>query len=276
MRKSLFVSAVLHVAIIASALIVWPHAVDLPEDAPLVPVDLVTIGNETNIAPQTREAPKPEPQEEPLKLEVPPPLADTAPPEPELAAVPEPEVSAPKFDFAPEPTPEKPPKPVTPPKSETPKPETPKSETKQQKFDPNQILALLDKNQPQTPAASTGRPSDRDVKGIGAQDASTASLADALRSQIAECWTPPAGAPNVEKLIVDVRISLNRDGSIARPPQLASQSASAAASNPFVRAAAESALRAINVCAPYKLPADRYSDWNDFTMTFDPRKMAGQ
>lgn len=100
-------------------------------------------------------------------------------------------------------------------------------------------------------------------------------LVDALRNQIAQCWSAPIGSPHPERLIVALEVFLNPDGSVAQPPQLDANSAAAAASDPFMRAAAEAAKRAIVVCAPYKLPSDRYQTWRDLDVTFDPRKMAG-
>jgi len=41
-------------------------------------------------------------------------------------------------------------------------------------------------------------------------------------------------------------------------------------------AAAEAASRAIYQCAPYNLPAKRYSDWRDINLRFDPREMMNQ
>jgi len=110
------------------------------------------------------------------------------------------------------------------------------------------------------------------MKGIGAQNAMTMDLADALRNEIAQCWSPPVGAPNPAELVVNFELFLNPDGSIARPPQLTGQSGSGA----YAAAAAEAARRAIYTCAPYKLPADRYSQWRDITFTFDPRKWMAQ
>ena len=47
--------------------------------------------------------------------------------------------------------------------------------------------------------------------------------------------------------------------------------------NPYTRAAAEAASRAIYQCAPYKLPAERYSEWQEINpLRFDPRQMMGQ
>jgi hypothetical protein len=58
---------------------------------------------------------------------------------------------------------------------------------------------------------------------------------------------------------------------------LAGDSATTAARDPYVRAAAEAARRAIYTCAPFKLPADRYAQWREINpFHFDPSQMAGQ
>ena len=46
-------------------------------------------------------------------------------------------------------------------------------------------------------------------------------------------------------------------------------------SDPYYRAAAESALRALGHpdCIPLKLPLDKYEVWRNFTFNFDPSKM---
>jgi hypothetical protein len=82
--------------------------------------------------------------------------------------------------------------------------------------------------------------------------------------------------PHPEQLVVYIDLMLNPDGSVARAPQLTAQSAAAATTNSYFRAAADAAMRAIYVCAPYKLPPDRYADWRDSTVEFDPRDSAGQ
>ena len=105
----------------------------------------------------------------------------------------------------------------------------------------------------------------------------TLDLQDALLAQMRECWNVPVGAPNPEQLIVQVRVFLAQDGSLAQLPQLEPATRSAAASNQFMRTAAEAALRAVNVCEPYKrLPRERYETWREVVMTFDPSKMAGR
>ena len=98
-----------------------------------------------------------------------------------------------------------------------------------------------------------------------------------LLSQMRECWNVPVGAPRPEELIVQVRVFLTPDGGLARPPVLEPATRGAAASNPYMRTAAEAALRAVNVCEPYmRLPRDRYETWREIVMTFDPSKMIGR
>lgn len=261
-----FIGAVaIHAAIIAAALFTWEHRLDISqESAPVVPVDLVTLGEKTNITPAVRPAPRIAPEEpqvqlQPDKLIVPPPAIDQE--QTEAAPQPQPAPS--------EPVVQAPPPPAVPKVKPQPQPDTKKS------FNVDNVLALLNKVAPS--ASPNTRTAPRTRQGFGAQNAMTADLVDLLRSQIQQCWSPPVGAPNPEQLIVQFHLFLNPDGSVAQPPQLTADSAAAVARNPFTRAAADAAERAIYTCAPYKLPADRYAQWREINpMIFDPRQMVGQ
>ena len=254
----------LHAAIVAATLFTWQHRLDIAqESAPVVPVDLVTIAAKTNITPAVRQAPqldqKPMPQIKPEKLKLP---APSLPPQQSEAA--------PPTQAASEPLIKAPPPPIVP----KPRPEDSRQKSK---FDVDNVLALLNKVAP-APAAIPRHAKVADVphKGFGAENAMTMDLRDSLKNQIEQCWSPPAGAPHAEDLVVFFNLSLNPDGSVSRPPQLTGQSATSVAGNPFMRAAADAARRAIYVCAPYKLPPDRYADWRDSTIEFDPRDVVGQ
>jgi colicin import membrane protein len=85
-----------------------------------------------------------------------------------------------------------------------------------------------------------------------------------LHRQLYACWTPPAGA----KVIVTVRFALNEDGSLAGVPILVKSTAGAQS-----RAVAESALLAVQRCAPFKLPADAYELWKEVEVVFDPHEV---
>jgi outer membrane biosynthesis protein TonB len=259
-------SVVLHGAVLVGTLFTVTHTLDVPDQAPpVVPIDLVTVAQKTNITPAVRPAPREQPEVTPpapkpmptpptppqQQASVAPEAPDTAPSEPVVA--PEPAAAVPKLKPKPAPTPEK------------------------KNFDVDKVLALLNKVAPAESAAPNARAAQRTVKGFGAENAMTADLQDALRSQIQPCWSPPVGAPHPEQLIVSFDLFLNPDGSVAQPPQLTGNSQSAGAHDPYARAAKDAALRAIYTCAPYKLPADRYSQWREINpFIFDPRQMMGQ
>jgi outer membrane biosynthesis protein TonB len=273
-------SALLHVGIIGATLFTFAHKLDITEEsAPVVPVDLVTVAAKTNITPMVKVRPKIEPRED----------EQPTPPEPQKTeASPEPTPQPEKMDAPPEPKPvetspsqqaiaPEPVKTPPPPPRVTRKPE-PKAaaEPRKEKFDIDKVMALIDKRTPTEKSPPNARVGERNIKGFGAENAMTADLADALRGQIQQCWNPPVGSPHPEELVVDFEVFLNQDGSIAQTPQLSGDSASTASHDSFTRAAAEAARRAIYTCAPYKLPGDRFSQWHDITLTFDPRQMLGQ
>lgn len=260
----LIVAVLLHAAIVATTLISWQHSLEIADETPpVVPVDLVTIGAKTNIAPTVERLPKPLPQPDvkppPTEMPLPTP-APTPPPAAEAA----PDLPAAKpLEIKPAPLP----KPAAKPQAQP----APPDEKKKPKTD--DFSALLNKLTAPAAAPPNARVTDRTLKGVGAMNAMTMDLVDALRNAISPCWSPPVGAPHPERLVVTFELFLNPDGSVAQTPQLAAESAARAAGDPFVRAAAEAARRAISTCGPYKLSADKYNTWRDITIDFDPRKM---
>lgn len=227
------------------------------EDSTVVPVDLI-IAESTNVTAAAPPAPQEEPQEDlfvpPAPPEaVPPPLPEIAEPAPVEAQVPEFKVAQPP-----------------PPKPEPPKPEPPKPAPKPPapRNDINALLNQLTRAQPNTakPAPTPGATSS-----AGAAGMATASLADALRSQIRNCWSPMTGAPNPEDQVVSFSLRLNRDGTVGGLEILSVRP------NSYGAAAAEAASRAIYQCAPYRLPLERYAQWREFRpLRFDPRQMMAQ
>ena len=238
-RAGLAVSLLLHAALIAATYFTWSKMVNLPEESHAVPVDLITVSRETNI-----QAMAPPPPPAPPKLEIPTPQIE-APPLPQFEEVePAPTPPVPKIKIAPE----------------------TKKQTNQD------FAALLNKltAQPKTPPNAKAGP--RTIQGIGAANAMTADLADALKSQIYQCWSPPVGAPNAGDLVVDFDLTLNPDGSVANANSDALHSG-----NEYTLAAAEAARRAIFQCQPYRLPSNRFSQWHEINpLRFDPREMMGQ
>jgi colicin import membrane protein len=134
------------------------------------------------------------------------------------------------------------------------------------KFDPRKVAALLDKRDPQRLAAAGSALNT--TASLGTATGTAAKLSqnemDALRARIQQCWNLPPGneAANV---VVDVRMQLRKDGSLAVSPMVQS-----AHNSPMGRVVAESATRAIQMCAPYNfLPAAKYELWKDIIIGFD-------
>jgi hypothetical protein len=254
-RLGVVASVAFH-GLIAAAVLISFRNFRVPEESHAVPVDLVTIAEQTNVAAQA--PPKPP---EPEKLDIPEPVIE----QPELPdfqeAEPAPDIEAPKFEI----TPEKPP------------PEKSKPETKKTKKPAkDDFAALLNKLTAPVKTPKNARPGTRVIKGVGNANLMTADLADALRSQIRNCWSPPIGAPDARDLVVDFNLMLNPDGSVGQL-SLTPGSAMAAAGNSYTRASAEAASRAIYQCQPYHLPQDRYSLWRQINpLRFDPRQMMEQ
>jgi hypothetical protein len=94
---------------------------------------------------------------------------------------------------------------------------------------------------------------------------------DAVRQQIAQCWSLPAGAKDAQDLIIEVRAVVGADRIVSSASIVNS---GRAASDPFFRAAAESALRAVlnPRCQPLRLPPDRYEQWKVITFEFNPKE----
>jgi hypothetical protein len=245
-------SLLFHGLIFATALITFHRNFSSPEDSHVVPVDLVTIADQTNVAAQAPPAPEPE------KLDMPQPVLE-APPEPQMQeAEPAPEPPVPDFKVAKEK-----PKPVD-------KPVPTKKEMTQD------FNALLNKLTTPEKPVKAAKPGTRVIQGIGTGNLMTADLADALKSQIFRCWSPPTGAPDARDLIVDYDLSLNPDGTVGRL-QMTPGTAAQAAGNGYTRAASEAASRAIYQCQPYRLPPDRYNMWREVNpLRFDPRQMMEQ
>src|SRR5689334_6501817 len=161
-RVGVWGALLLHGMIAAAALLTWQHRLEISDQAtPVVPVDLVTIAEKTNIAPTVAPQPKVQPKETPPQLDVPPPKP--APPPPKA------EVAPPVLTPAPQPKPvEKVQAPVVKPVENPPapvaKPLPPKSDA---------FNALLNKLTSPAAAPRNAKVADRTINGIGAMNAMT-------------------------------------------------------------------------------------------------------
>lgn len=276
MRKSVYLSAAAHVSVIALAFVAFPSPEELPSvQTRALPVELVTIDEMTNMKKQQKvEKPKPVEKPEPPKPQEvekptpePKPEPTPTPPPPEEKAEPLPEKKVEKKEEKPKPVEKKVEKP-TPPQKEPEKKKT---------FDPNQIAALLDKTPDTSPKSEPTETVEEDFDAPVTDDPTarlTMSEIDAFKAQMQRCWSVPAGAPNAEQLIVKIKVYLNQDGSLAGPPELMDRTQMLTGGS-YYRAAAESAVRAIRMCQPFKMPADKYTSWRELDIRFDPREMLG-
>ena len=129
----------------------------------------------------------------------------------------------------------------------------------------NALHALLDK----TPDLSDKRVSFQN-RNDEDHEKMTLSEIDVLRVQIQKCWTIPAGIRNAEKRIIRVQLGLSREGNIILGPIVVNR---AGLGNRYFRIAAESVLRAIRRCQPFEMPLDKYHEWRELELNFDPQNM---
>jgi colicin import membrane protein len=91
-------------------------------------------------------------------------------------------------------------------------------------------------------------------------------LAGMLADQIRSCWNVPvSGKPAV---LPQVRMVLNQDGSLGAQPVLINSSG-----DPTFRAVADSGMRAIRQCAPFRIPARfaaTFNDWRSIVVQLNP------
>ena len=140
-------------------------------------------------------------------------------------------------------------------------------------FDPSNIAALIDKSKIES-AESTKKQDkvtqDQDKK----VDFSGLSLSeeDALKAQIFNCWSIPLGLPYNENLLVRIKLQLKPDGSII-DSEILDHARMNKPGQGFYKVLAESALRAIKLCQPLRVPSTGYERWKDMQLNFDAREM---
>ena len=100
----------------------------------------------------------------------------------------------------------------------------------------------------------------------------TLSQEDALRAQIFGCWSVPLGLPYDENLLVRIKLKLKKDGTIMKSEILDHQRMNRPGQK-FYKVLAESALRAVRLCQPLKVPPTGYDKWKDLQLNFNPTEM---
>jgi hypothetical protein len=310
MPGGIALSATLHLAMFALILFGLPSLFrhPPPQEMPIA-VELVTIAPETRAThpnpfqpkpeakpepPVAAPAPKPEPKPEP-PIPVPePPASASAPPPPP----PPPELAKPEVK-APPPPPPPAPKPLeaqVPPPPPRPKPEPRQDIKKPESAAFDKLLKNLEDKRPEPAAfdallknltrqqtaqaedappaprrpAATAPPSSQPKAPLGSQ--LTASDIDLVREQLRPCFNPPFGAKEKPDLVADIKVVMNRDGTVEQA-RVADQGQYA--SDPVYRAVADSGIRALRNprCSPLRLPPDRFDVWQTFVFGFSTKDM---
>ncbi len=144
---------------------------------------------------------------------------------------------------------------------------------KEELFDPNQIAALIDKSKEKV--AETTR-EDKKLTQSSVKNSFASGLTltqeDALKAQIFGCWSIPLGLPYDENLLVRIKLKLRPDGTIAKA-EIKDHARMNMPGNNFYKVLAESALRAVRLCQPLKVPPTGYEKWKEMDMNFDATEM---
>ena len=140
-------------------------------------------------------------------------------------------------------------------------------------FDPNNIAALIDKSK--IDSANIVKKNkqitqdiDRNVENTGL----TLNEEDALKAQIFGCWSIPLGLPYNENLLVRIKLLLEPDGTVTKT-EIIDHARMNKPGQGFYKVLAESALRAVKLCQPLRVPSTGYERWKELQLNFDAREM---
>jgi len=142
-------------------------------------------------------------------------------------------------------------------------------------FDPNNIAALIDKSKEETSqiVKTNNEVTQDQVRNIE-NSKLTLSEEDALKAQIFGCWSIPLGLPYDENLLVRIKLRLKPDGSVSKT-EILDHARMNKPGQGFYKVLAESALRAVRLCQPLRVPTSGYERWKELQLNFDAREMLG-
>jgi len=268
MNKSIFLSLLFHSTMILLTALSMPFMLRKPIDLPpILSVDLIQITDETNIpfaakAAKTLEKIKKKEEEKRVVSEQAPPT-EKKKEKPDRIPLPE-DLNEQKKQIV----------------KKKQNPEEVKEEIRQASefekneiFDPNQIAALIDKSKEDT--AETLKKDDKLTQSNEKKSfakALTLNQEDALKAQIFGCWSLPLGLPYQENLMVRIKLRLKPDGTVLRSEVL-DHARMNKPGQAFYKVLAESALRAIRICEPLRVPPTGYEKWKDLQLNFDANEM---
>ena len=265
MIKNVAISSALHIFLVVITALTFPFIAKKPIDLPpLISIELIQITDKTNIpfAPKAKKIIEKVKEKEKL-------VSEQAPPK---------QVKKEKPDAIP--LPDQNQEIVKKPEKDVQNPEKIDDEVKQvsefekdELFDPNNIAALIDKSKEELAETTnkTDKITQSNQKNI-TSSALTLSEEDALKAQIFGCWSIPLGLPYNENLLVRIKLSLKPDGTVINS-EILDHARMNKPGQGFYKVLAESALRAIRLCQPLRVPSTGYERWKDLQLNFDAREM---
>ena len=284
-NSSIVISSVLHISFVVLTALSLPFLSKKPIDVPpIVSVELIQITEETNIpfAPKAKKIIE-KVKEKEKKL-----VSEQAPPKKVKKTKTKTVVSEKKIKKIekknPEavPLPEKEVKKLKTKEENRQNPEKVDNEVKQVSefekkdlFDPNNIAALIDKSKEETAEViKTNDDVTQDQVRNVENSKLTLSEEDALKTQIFGCWSIPLGLPYNENLLVRIKLKLKPDGSVTKT-EILDHARMNQPGQGFYKVLAESALRAVRLCQPLRVPSSGYERWKELQLNFDAREMLG-
>ena len=265
MPQNLILSFFFHISVIFIGIISFPFIAKKPIDIPpLVSVELIQITDKTNIpfAPKAEKIIEKAKKEKKL-------VSEQAPPKKvkkeKPDAIPLPDQKIEKI--------KKIEKEKQNPKIEDIKAKQVSEFEKKELFDPNNIAALIDKSK-ENFAETTAKKDEITQSQDESMKLSSLTLSeeDALKAQIFGCWSIPLGLPYNENLLVRIKLQLNPDGTI-QESEILDHARMNKPGQGFYKVLAESALRAIKLCQPLRVPTTGYERWKELQLNFDAREM---
>ncbi len=283
MNISIIISSVFHALLIIITAMSLPFLTKKPLDIPpIVSVELIQIAEKTNVpfAPKAKKIIEKVKEKEKL-------VSEQAPPKKvkktKTKTVVSPDQNNKKIENqTPEaiPLPDKTVKKIKTKEEKKQNPEKVDKEVKQVSefekkdlFDPNNIAALIDKSKEETAEVikknnDITQDQERNIENTGL----TLSEEDALKAQIFGCWSIPLGLPYNENLLVRIKLKLKPDGSVTRT-EILDHARMNKPGQGFYKVLAESALRAVKLCQPLRVPTTGYERWKELQLNFDAREM---
>jgi len=282
-NRSIFISSVFHALLIIVSAMSLPFLTKKPFDIPpIVSVELIQIAEKTNVpfAPKAKKIIEKAKEEEKL-------VSEQAPPKKVKKTKTKTVVSLDQKNKkienqTPEaiPLPDKTDKKIKTKEENKQNPEKIDKEVKQVSefekkdlFDPNNIAALIDKSKEESAEVikknnDITQDKERNIENTGL----TLSEEDALKAQIFGCWSIPLGLPYNENLLVRIKLKLKPDGSVTKT-EILDHARMNKPGQGFYKVLAESALRAIKLCQPLRVPTIGYERWKELQLNFDAREM---